>query len=226
MLPARWVAEGLGYKVDWDQEKQMVVCYPEGEPKPDLTKILAKVQELNPTTIPKEAPAKGSFINMEVKGSTIKDIGIKDSRWDYDFQMFPNTKVYSATTNVSEFNTGKFVMDGIRLYNFQIINKGTLEDAPGSAEIDFDAIASEKPSWLELYYIRKDGTVIDERQCSYCTPIGQNTWRLRYGLQDTKNNFEIKLEEVKYFMIDGSRSASIFNGYVGVLLVQNPYFKG
>ena len=37
MLPARFVAEGLGYEVDWDEASQTVICWPAGEPKPDVS---------------------------------------------------------------------------------------------------------------------------------------------------------------------------------------------
>jgi len=37
MLPARFVAEGLGYQVEWDDATQTVICWPAGEPKPDVS---------------------------------------------------------------------------------------------------------------------------------------------------------------------------------------------
>lgn len=37
MLPARFVAEGLGYQVDWDEATQTVVCWPVGQAKPDVS---------------------------------------------------------------------------------------------------------------------------------------------------------------------------------------------
>ena len=36
-LPARFVAEGLGYEVDWDAETRTVICWPKGEAKPDVS---------------------------------------------------------------------------------------------------------------------------------------------------------------------------------------------
>ena len=36
-LPARFVAEGLGYQVDWDEATQTVVCWPAGQEKPDVS---------------------------------------------------------------------------------------------------------------------------------------------------------------------------------------------
>lgn len=42
-LPARFVAEGLGYQVDWDEASGLVICWPRGEPRPDAD--IAKVKE-------------------------------------------------------------------------------------------------------------------------------------------------------------------------------------
>jgi len=47
MLPARYVAEGLGFKVDWDAEKRLVIAWPEDQPKPDMEDVLKKI---NPQT--------------------------------------------------------------------------------------------------------------------------------------------------------------------------------
>lgn len=62
MLPARFVAEGLGFKVDWDASNQLVIVY-QGE-KPDLSAILAKVKPVN-----KEEPK----IEKPVNAQKIKD---------------------------------------------------------------------------------------------------------------------------------------------------------
>lgn len=43
-LPARYVAEGLGYQVGWDDTTQTVVCWSAGETKPDVS---AAVSYLN-----------------------------------------------------------------------------------------------------------------------------------------------------------------------------------
>ncbi|SHG79130.1 Copper amine oxidase N-terminal domain-containing protein, partial [Thermosyntropha lipolytica DSM 11003] len=45
MLPARYVAEGLGYIVEWDARNQMVIAYPEGQPKPDVNKIKEIIEQ-------------------------------------------------------------------------------------------------------------------------------------------------------------------------------------
>jgi|GEM_PF-2382689 len=66
MLLARYVAEGLGFKVDWDPSRQLVICYPEEKAKPDLEKIIEEiegkkpVEELveEPVEEPKEEPVE------------------------------------------------------------------------------------------------------------------------------------------------------------------------
>ncbi|OPX92206.1 MAG: hypothetical protein A4E52_00072 [Pelotomaculum sp. PtaB.Bin013] len=52
MLPARFVAEGLGYQVDWDEATQTVICWPAGQTKPDVRAavnyLVSKVTQSNP----------------------------------------------------------------------------------------------------------------------------------------------------------------------------------
>jgi len=48
MLPARYVAEGLGYIVEWDAENQLVIAYPEGQAKPDIEKIRKLIGDISP----------------------------------------------------------------------------------------------------------------------------------------------------------------------------------
>ncbi|KYH30983.1 copper amine oxidase N-terminal domain-containing protein [Neomoorella mulderi] len=39
-LPARYVAEALGYEVGWDDGSQVVYLWPKGDPRPDLSKAV------------------------------------------------------------------------------------------------------------------------------------------------------------------------------------------
>jgi len=49
-LPARYVAEGLGYQVIWDEVTQTVVCWPAGEDKPDVSAVVDYLVEKNHET--------------------------------------------------------------------------------------------------------------------------------------------------------------------------------
>ncbi|MCL6477844.1 MAG: VanW family protein [Peptococcaceae bacterium] len=44
-LPVRYIAEFMGCQVEWDGAFQTVLCWPEGEPKPDVTTVKQKVLE-------------------------------------------------------------------------------------------------------------------------------------------------------------------------------------
>ncbi len=44
-LPARFVAEGLGYKVDWEPKTQTVICWPGDSQKPDVSEVQNYVKE-------------------------------------------------------------------------------------------------------------------------------------------------------------------------------------
>lgn len=44
-LPVRYIAEFMGCQVEWDGASQTVLCWPEGEPEPDVTAVKQKVLE-------------------------------------------------------------------------------------------------------------------------------------------------------------------------------------
>ncbi|MFZ5631732.1 MAG: copper amine oxidase N-terminal domain-containing protein [Bacillota bacterium] len=76
-LPARYVAEGLGYQVDWDGATQVVICWPAGETKPDVS---AAVDYLNGVVQPPAVQGEtfttraGYQIPKETKLAIPKDI--------------------------------------------------------------------------------------------------------------------------------------------------------
>ncbi|MFZ5645609.1 MAG: copper amine oxidase N-terminal domain-containing protein [Bacillota bacterium] len=45
-LPARYIAEGLGFEVDWDEATQTVLCWPRGEVKPEVDSVKQFIKEL------------------------------------------------------------------------------------------------------------------------------------------------------------------------------------
>ncbi|SHH33814.1 Copper amine oxidase N-terminal domain-containing protein, partial [Thermosyntropha lipolytica DSM 11003] len=71
MLPARYVAEGLGYIVEWDAKSQMVIAYPEGQPKPDVEKIREiieqKIREQDKQTSQNQLLQGDGYYNDELK---------------------------------------------------------------------------------------------------------------------------------------------------------------
>ncbi len=45
-LPARYIAEGLGFEVDWDEATRTVLCWPRGEARPEVSTVKQYVREL------------------------------------------------------------------------------------------------------------------------------------------------------------------------------------
>lgn len=50
-LPARWVAQGLGYQVEWDNTTQTVVCWPTGQEKPDVSAAVDWLTKMQQTVV-------------------------------------------------------------------------------------------------------------------------------------------------------------------------------
>lgn len=81
MLPARFVAEGLGYQVDWDEATQTVVCWPAGQPKPDVSAVVSYLTNIQQTE-QKPAPAGNTVNGYVVPAKTdlyISTTGYKNS---------------------------------------------------------------------------------------------------------------------------------------------------
>jgi len=84
-LPARFVAEALGYQVDWDPVRQVVVAWPKGEPKPDIGEVLKHLGENNNVAPPSNDPNKPAEVARleRVHGVTMTKTYTDGSRWDY-----------------------------------------------------------------------------------------------------------------------------------------------
>jgi len=76
MLPARFVAEGLGYQVEWDEATQTVICWPAGEPKPDVS---AAVEYLTRIDQPVQGKTVNGYVIPEHTFLYISTTGYKNS---------------------------------------------------------------------------------------------------------------------------------------------------
>lgn len=64
-LPARYVAEGLGYEVSWDEQSNAVICWPQGTSKPDISAVKQYVQQQQ--QLPPE-PVDNKYKDYKPKG--------------------------------------------------------------------------------------------------------------------------------------------------------------
>ena len=95
MLPARYVAEGLGFTVDWDADNQLVIVY-QGE-RPDISAIVAKIKGIKPTepVKPVEKPEK-----------PIEEVGVKVVDIPRSDDVFHKQYIENAGYKISVRNDG------------------------------------------------------------------------------------------------------------------------
>ena len=92
-LPARYVAEALGYEVGWDEESQTVLCWPKGETKPDVSAVVQKAVEergkLEGKPIPITAPPgyKVTSMGYVVPSPENTRMKIEDKRQDVNLTL-------------------------------------------------------------------------------------------------------------------------------------------
>jgi hypothetical protein len=56
-LPARYIAEGLGFEVDWDGKNSAVICWPKGTARPDVSDVIDYIKT------PNQPPAGYTYSN-------------------------------------------------------------------------------------------------------------------------------------------------------------------
>ena len=71
-LPARYVAEGLGYQIEWDAANGIVICYPKGDPKPDVSKVVEYVKQIKSGEVqPDQSQAQQPVTDSNSNGYTV-----------------------------------------------------------------------------------------------------------------------------------------------------------
>jgi len=82
-LPARYIAEALGYEVGWDAKNQIVKCWPKGEPEPAVPQeIVNQIQDAQ-AEAKKPEPVKQLEKTLGIKMSRSESYEIGDLRWGF-----------------------------------------------------------------------------------------------------------------------------------------------
>ena len=193
-LPARWVANALGYDVDWDPALNLVVCWPRGEPKPDVEAVKAELKNWVWTENGYRVPSKDGelFLMMDPFGIcwTKEGLGFKASGNNIDLFLIVlplgvqwlssvegNLKVYDQLEVILESRFGsefaKEVSESVR-------KVGYIETYNNVKEI----YGSKNPEMLDIieFMMSKRDILPDDKDAlekrSYITPTGQklNIW--------------------------------------------------
>jgi len=73
-LPARHIAEGLGFEVDWDEASQTVLCWPKGEARPDVNAVRKYIETINKPVTPQNPATPPNLITTNKTGDKPEDV--------------------------------------------------------------------------------------------------------------------------------------------------------
>lgn len=120
-LPARFVAEALGYQVDWDPVNKVVTCWPTGTEKPDIGTVLdylgeqpvgLPVEPVEPVLVePVEPPVNADVINIDGKGEPV-------TNYEFSKYLLPTDKINWVTYD--EFQNNSYEFGGIKTHGMRV----------------------------------------------------------------------------------------------------------
>lgn len=216
-LPARYVAEGLGYTVKWVNEggRDYVICWPNNEPEPDISAVKEYVNSLPAQDIQGVKPMEGTLV------TSVADLEGIDPIYVRPWPRNPNIKVYKGYVKASDLPVK---VDGHIVYGIEL-QEGKYGNYEGQPTYEGKAIiVTADTEYLDLLIIEKDGTV-RERQVNTSWNTGEGKIALQYNLQDTGELSDgkppVDLKNVKYFVVNTARNWR--DGQIGLLFIENPF---
>lgn len=144
MLPARYVAEGLGFKVEWDATNKIAICYPAGTEKPDLTAVLKEITAKPIVVRPKAeldnqgwlCDKQAQYFRAELEKTVVMDK--KNGTLSFYLPVLPEGFVWDIGLNAvygPKVQDYKCILDGplpdgksyTYKYNYSTIDRGYLQ---------------------------------------------------------------------------------------------------
>jgi hypothetical protein len=137
-LPARWVANALGYQVDWNAANQIVIIWPNGTPKPDYSNVTKQAQPasggntINGYAIPQSSQVTATDGTDPVDGYKVAGEDINITVWlhgqNWDDNMAPVTEsVQQQLADVQATLAQKFDAQTVQAVMSYIAPKTTLD---------------------------------------------------------------------------------------------------
>jgi hypothetical protein len=131
-LPARYIAEGLGFEVDWDGKNSAVICWPKGSVRPDVSDVIDYIK------MPNQPPAgytesNGYYlpINTDMRIDPCEEI-VYGVEMDVLVHLWkPLEKQYNELANILMSKFDKEVVNTVMEYVKQ--KKARNEDLPEKA---------------------------------------------------------------------------------------------
>ncbi|NLK00093.1 MAG: copper amine oxidase N-terminal domain-containing protein [Clostridia bacterium] len=121
-LPARFVAEALGYEVDWDADNKVVVCWPAGTDKPDVSNVVDHIKGEQPKEEPKPIQPglpKGDPDELIAKAKPFDGKPFDFGKYDV-YDLYKNRNLKGA--DAMHVTVNDFGANGIRLGDRTVIH--------------------------------------------------------------------------------------------------------
>ena len=207
-LPARWVAEALGYQVDWDPKlPSVVLCYPKGAEKPDISAVVEHITGQVPVTPPVGQPVPGQ--TRPFSGKPLDpDNYVTYGGWaiPYEFKL-PGASIMEIT--VDELRQKPVKMGEGKGYTI-IYDVNVQKDKVYVKQSTSDLT----PAVLVLAKGNDVSAQRDEALKEYDSNPFTHGYYVHY---DTRPGTDTKIEDVTHIMLLYSNQ---------VLAVKNPLYKG
>lgn len=160
-LPARYVAEALGYDVEWDERSQTVMCWPKGDVKPDVSTVKHYIKTMTGTS-PSVAETKPGYKNVSgflipedtqlvvdgLRGSVPITIAIVIPRGDLDRQ-------YNQAREILAGKYGEKIADEAIKYAKSRVDYGNLDrkaiKLDGEGAITVEAAWNAPRTYIEVW---------------------------------------------------------------------------
>lgn len=74
-LPARWVANALGYSVDWNAANKIVLIWPNGTTEPDYSNVISQAQQASQQSVPGYTIPAGTQVTINSSATDPGKVG-------------------------------------------------------------------------------------------------------------------------------------------------------
>ena len=74
-MPARWVANALGYQVDWNAAYQIVIIWPNGTTEPDYSNVISQAQQASQQSVPGYTIPAGTQVTINSSATDPGKVG-------------------------------------------------------------------------------------------------------------------------------------------------------
>ncbi|WP_449241490.1 stalk domain-containing protein [Desulfoscipio gibsoniae] len=143
-LPARFVAEALGYEVAWDAANGVVLCWPKGGEKPDVSDVIDYIGG-QPVEEPVETPAvpEGNTKELYDKAKPLDGEAFSFAGWNFDpgvqkslqdFWDLSGYKPVIQSITVDDLKPNGIKMDGQIIHDLQVTKGGVTVTATTSGK--------------------------------------------------------------------------------------------